>query len=116
MWYGPLPVPNPEGQKAYVGPKSPNCLRPKPDLLPAAKLLPIHAACIHLAQDSGLLRSASAVFGLHVAPWLPLGTVSSRAGTIMAASTTFVATLRGRGGHAAFPHQARLPVAFGGPF
>jgi metal-dependent amidase/aminoacylase/carboxypeptidase family protein len=60
-----------------------------------------------MLASSDALRSAQAVFGLHVAPWLPLGTVSSRPGTIMAASTTFVATIRGVGGHAAFPHQAR---------
>ena len=59
-----------------------------------------------MLASSAALRSAEAVFGLHVAPWLRLGTVSSRPGTIMAASTTFVATIRGVGGHAAFPHQA----------
>ncbi len=45
------------------------------------------------------------VVGQHVDPSLPLGTVGWRAGPLMAAADFFRITVRGRGGHAATPHQ-----------
>ena len=45
------------------------------------------------------------VVGQHVDPSLPLGTVGWRAGPFMAAADFFRLTVRGRGGHAATPHQ-----------
>jgi amidohydrolase len=46
------------------------------------------------------------VFALHNWPTLPLGTISTRAGAIMAAADRFTITLEGAGGHAAFPDSA----------
>jgi amidohydrolase len=46
-----------------------------------------------------------AVYALHNWPDLPLGSAQTRPGTIMAAADRFDITLRGRGGHAAQPHQ-----------
>ena len=43
----------------------------------------------------------------------PSGTVSTRAGTIMAASDRFIFTVEGRGGHGAMPHLAADPVLAG---
>ena len=45
------------------------------------------------------------VVGQHVDPSLPLGKVGWRAGPFMAAADFFRVTVRGRGGHAATPHQ-----------
>lgn len=45
------------------------------------------------------------VVGQHVDPSLPLGQVGWRSGPLMAAADFFRITVRGRGGHAATPHQ-----------
>ncbi len=45
------------------------------------------------------------VVGQHVDPSLPLGEVGWRVGPFMAAADFFRITVRGRGGHAATPHQ-----------
>jgi len=45
------------------------------------------------------------VVGQHVDPSLPLGQVGWRVGPFMAAADFFRITVRGRGGHAATPHQ-----------
>jgi amidohydrolase len=49
---------------------------------------------------------ADEVYALHNWPDLPLGTLSTRPGPIMAAADRFDITLTGRGGHAAFPHKS----------
>jgi IAA-amino acid hydrolase len=41
------------------------------------------------------------VFGIHLWPWLPSGTVGGRAGPLMAAAGFFEVVIRGKGGHAA---------------
>lgn len=51
------------------------------------------------------------IFGLHVWPDLPAGTVGARAGTLLAASGAMEITVVGTGGHAAAPHRAVDPVA-----
>jgi len=45
------------------------------------------------------------VYALHNWPALPAGTIATRAGAIMGAADKFRITLRGRGGHAAVPHD-----------
>ena len=52
----------------------------------------------------------SAIFGLHVDPSLPVGTVVTRPGPFMAASGRFLITVTGKGGHAAMPHSAVDPI------
>jgi amidohydrolase len=52
----------------------------------------------------------SSIFGLHGWPEYPLGVVGSRAGPLMAASDRFEITVRGVGGHAAWPHVCRDPI------
>lgn len=58
----------------------------------------------------GALDKIQAIFGLHVAPELATGTVGSRPGPMLAGSARFLATIRGKGGHAAKPHETRDPV------
>ena len=50
------------------------------------------------------------VFGMHNEPGLPVGAFAIRSGALMAAGDRFVVTLRGRGGHAATPHETPDPV------
>ena len=68
--------------------------------------------------DAGLLEETGdfgpkvdAAFGLHGWPMLPVGTVSTRPGPLLAATDTFEATIHGTGGHAAFPHFTTDPIA-----
>ena len=46
----------------------------------------------------------------HVWNYHPVGTVSVTPGEVMAASEKWVCTVRGRGGHAAMPHQTVDPI------
>ena len=50
------------------------------------------------------------VFALHNWPGLPVGKVAVRSGSVMAASDEFHIVVRGRGGHAAMPHNCVDPV------
>lgn len=45
------------------------------------------------------------VYGLHVMPYLPVGKVETRAGTLNASTDTVKMTIRGRAGHGAYPEQ-----------
>lgn len=60
--------------------------------------------------EAGVLKKASAIFGIHVTNLLGLGKVSSRAGLLIAGSGRFKAKISGRGGHAALPQFAIDPV------
>lgn len=60
--------------------------------------------------EEGVLDDVSAIFGLHVDPALPVGVVSSRPGPFAATSGRFLATVTGKGGHAAGPHDAIDPI------
>lgn len=43
-------------------------------------------------------------------PHMPLGTIGSNPATLMAGTATFKITFRGRGGHAAIPHNNIDPM------
>ncbi|GAU42223.1 hypothetical protein TSUD_351330 [Trifolium subterraneum] len=60
--------------------------------------------------DSGALENVTAIFGLHIAPLLPTGQVTSRSGPIMAGSGRFEAKISGKGGHAALPQHSIDPI------
>ncbi|KAE7999148.1 hypothetical protein FH972_003616 [Carpinus fangiana] len=60
--------------------------------------------------DAGVLENVNAIFGLHVAPNLPVGEVHSRAGPIGAGSGFFEAVISGKGGHAAIPQHSVDPI------
>lgn len=55
--------------------------------------------------DAGCLRGVDAVFGAHVSPELPLGTVGVRYGKFYATSDTFSITVRGKSAHGAEPEK-----------
>jgi hippurate hydrolase len=51
-----------------------------------------------------------AVFGMHNWPGMPAGAFALSSGPVMASSSEFTITLRGKGGHAAMPHNTIDPV------
>jgi amidohydrolase len=51
-----------------------------------------------------------AVFGMHNWPGSAAGTFAASAGPVMASSNEFKITVRGKGGHAAMPHNAVDPI------
>jgi amidohydrolase len=63
-------------------------------------------------RDAGVLENPNVerIFGLHVWPHLPTGTIGSRTGTFLAAAGEVDITIRGKGGHAAMPHLCIDPV------
>ncbi|MBI1311133.1 amidohydrolase [bacterium] len=63
-------------------------------------------------REAGVLDSphVECIFGLHVWPQLPTGTIGSRPGTFLAAAGEIDITIRGKGGHAAMPHLCIDPV------
>ena len=61
--------------------------------------------------DEGVADDVSSIFALHLWPGLPFGTAGTKAGPIMAAADAFEMTLRGTGGHGAFPHQTVDAIA-----
>lgn len=76
------------------------------------------------AEEAGLISGAQrmiadglferfpidAIFGLHNHPGIPVGTILTRSGPMMAAGDTVYLRVRGKGGHAARPHQAVDPI------
>jgi amidohydrolase len=62
--------------------------------------------------DDGMLErfGIARVFGMHNMPGLPVGQFATCPGPLMAATCEFTITVRGRGGHAAMPHQSIDPV------
>lgn len=51
-----------------------------------------------------------AIYGLHNWPKIPLGTLASAKGALMACSDTWEMTVRGSGGHGAMPHEVTDPM------
>lgn len=62
--------------------------------------------------EDGLLdiAPADAAFALHIWPTIKAGVVGCRAGPMLASTDQLTLTVRGRGGHAAMPHDAIDPV------
>jgi hippurate hydrolase len=61
--------------------------------------------------DEGVADDVVCVYALHLWPGLPFGTAATKAGPIMAAADAFEMTVRGTGGHGAFPHQTADAIA-----
>jgi hippurate hydrolase len=55
-------------------------------------------------------RRPDAAFALHIWPNMPRGVVAGRAGPLLASADTLSATITGRGGHAAMPHENLDPI------
>lgn len=66
--------------------------------------------------EGGLFRDlpVDAVYAMHNWPALPVGHVVARPGPMMAAFATFEIVVRGRGSHAAMPHEGEDPVLAAG--
>ncbi|AII42143.1 hydrolase [Synechococcus sp. KORDI-100] len=57
-------------------------------------------------RDAGATQGLQALFGVHVVPDLPAGTVGVRSGCLTAAAGELEIMVQGVGGHGARPHQA----------
>ena len=55
--------------------------------------------------DSGILDDVDEIYGLHVWPQLPVGTVGLKKGNLMAASDHFLVHIKGKSTHGAEPHN-----------
>jgi amidohydrolase len=60
---------------------------------------------------AGVLDGVDAVIGAHLISTLEVGRIAVRDGPCTAAADVFSATITGRGGHGAFPHEAVDPIA-----
>lgn len=60
--------------------------------------------------ETGLLQDVCAIFGMHVSPRLPVGTLGLRAGAVTASVDRFQITFRGQGTHAAHPDAGIDPI------
>ncbi|MFP7494240.1 N-acetyldiaminopimelate deacetylase [Terribacillus saccharophilus] len=69
-------------------------------------------------MQSGILKEwqPDEIFALHIAPELPVGTVSSRAGLLFANTSELFIDFKGKGGHAAYPHLTRDMVVAASTF
>ncbi|MDQ7062869.1 MAG: amidohydrolase [candidate division KSB1 bacterium] len=74
---------------------------------PAEELMPGGAA--DMIRD-GAIEGLEAIYALHVEPTLPAGTVGLKYGPFLASVDTFDIELRGKMGHAGYPHRAVDPV------
>lgn len=68
-----------------------------------------YGGAYHMIKE-GAVDNVHAIFGLHVAPQLPTGTLASRPGPILAGSARFQVIIQGQAGPAAQPHTTRDPV------
>lgn len=71
-----------------------------------------HPGGAHLMLEAGVFDEIrpSGIIAQHVFPTLPAGKVGFREGRYMASSDEIYITIRGKGGHAAMPHQLIDPV------
>lgn len=62
--------------------------------------------------EAGVLSAPNVerIFGLHVWPAVPTGSIGSRAGELLASAGSMTITVSGIGGHAALPHTTVDPV------
>ncbi|MBX3730649.1 MAG: amidohydrolase [Candidatus Sumerlaeia bacterium] len=60
--------------------------------------------------ETGLLDGVTSIYGLHVFPWGDTGTLHLIEGRAMAGVETFTLIVRGKGGHAAYPHMGHDAV------
>jgi len=68
-----------------------------------------------MMREEGVLEDPEVkqIFGLHVTSKLPTGTLASKEGTLLAATSSIKILVRGNGGHAAMPQLTIDPVVTG---
>ena len=64
----------------------------------------------NLMLKEGVLEGVDGVLGLHLMSGYPVGRVGVRAGPVFASADGFVLRVKGKGGHAAMPHEAVDPI------
>jgi amidohydrolase len=79
-------------------------------LFQPAEEVPPGGAVKVLASKALEASNVSGIFGLHVDPRYPAGTLLLRKGALMAASDRFRLTIRGTGGHGGYPHLTVDPI------
>ncbi len=62
---------------------------------------------------AGAMDGVDAILALHGWPGIGLGQIGIRRGAMMASADTFDIVVRGRGSHAAYPHQSIDPIMVG---
>jgi amidohydrolase len=67
-------------------------------------------ASLMIAEGALENPKPTSIFGQHVMPFLPVGTVGFRKGLYMASSDELFFTIKGKGGHGAMPHLSLDPV------
>lgn len=60
--------------------------------------------------EDGALGAAQAIFGFHVDPSSPVGSVKSKPGPLLAGSSSWEVEVTAQGGHAAFPNRTADPI------
>ena len=63
--------------------------------------------------EAGVLEGVEAIYALHGWPNLDIGQIGCRPGPMMASADGFDLTIRGKGGHAAYPHLTVDPIVVG---
>ena len=68
-----------------------------------------------MMREQGVLLEPKVqqIFALHVAGTIPVGTLASKEGTLLAATSSIKILVKGKGGHAAAPHHTNAPVVTG---
>jgi amidohydrolase len=67
--------------------------------------------CLEGALDGSRIGTpVDMIYGLHAWPDQEVGTVATRVGPLLAATDEFDAVIRGKGGHAAYPHRCIDPI------
>ncbi|HZG72786.1 MAG TPA: amidohydrolase [Chondromyces sp.] len=66
--------------------------------------------------ESGILDDVDHIFGVHLFPTEPAGTVGYRSGYTMAGRTYFKLAIKGVGGHGSSPHMANDAIVAGAHF
>lgn len=68
------------------------------------------AGCLKGDTGGGIGVPVTRIYGLHGWPSVPLGTVATRPGPLLAATDDFIVDIKGVGGHAAYPHLCKDPI------
>lgn len=63
--------------------------------------------------EQGVLKDVNVIYGVHLWSSIPYGVVASREGPLMAAVDDFDIEIRGRGGHAGYPHESVDSIVVG---
>jgi hippurate hydrolase len=81
--------------------------QPSEERLPGGAKVMLDEGALDARPDA---PAPAAIFGQHVMPNLPAGTIGVRPGPFMASADEIYLTVRGKGGHAAAPHLLVDPV------